>query len=1393
MKTKILAAITVATILALTALTFSSHRSHAQSSADSDDLAKFVAIMQYIRSQPTPSDVKADNIPLLSTLDTSLSEIYITGFISPYTGETPDQVKARLQSVPEADRFTAVMVESYRLASDSTLLDLIHALMSRYYVELFITNTDLSGASAYLRRAEIESLADNFDSSDYAIPMPSTTGSASPLAQSQDTVDSDDLAKFVAIMQYIRSQPTPSDVKADNIPLLSTLDTSLSEIYITGFISPYTGETPNQVRARLQSVPEEDRFTAVMVESYRLAPDSMLLDLIHALMSRYYVELFITNTDLSGASAYLRRAEVESLADNFDPADYTIPASSTTEPADTGSPEMDRATLVALYNATDGDNWSWNFNWLTDEPLDEWSGVTTDDDGRVVELNLRGRELTGAVPPELANLTKLTSLSLSSNQLTGSIPSELGKLSNLTILSLWGNDLSGGIPPELGDLSNLKELILHNNGLTGAIPPELGKLTNLEDLFLAGNRLSGDIPSELGSLSNLEFLSLAGNDLGGCIPNTLGDTWSSDLSEIGLTFCASRASDPADRAVLEAFYTATGGPNWSTSTNWLSDKPMGLWYGVATDSDGRLIGLSLPSNQLSGSIPANLGNLSNLEFLSLAGNQLGGSIPPDLGNLTNLTRLYLYGNQLDGSIPSDLGNLTNLTRLYLFGNQLDGSIPSDLGNLTNLTWLNLDGNRLSGAVPPQLGNLSNLQLLYLRNNDLSGALPQSLTRITGLRVFRFGGNSGELCAPDDEAFQAWLQAIRYRSGPNCAAFADRDVLIALYNATDGPNWSTSTNWLSDRPIREWHGVFTNWETGRVEGLSLGGNNLSGSIPPELGNLTELKDLYLWRNQLGGSIPLDLGNLTKLEGLQLQDNQLTGPLPQTFTSLAGLERFDFGNNDGLCAPTDAAFTAWLQAIPNWSGPDCEQVKAIASDRAALVALYNATDGPNWTDNTNWLSDEPLRKWHGVGTNESGRVDRLSLDKNGLSGSIPPELGDLANLERLYLWGNQLSGVLPQSLTQITVLESFWFGNFDENDGLCAPTNTTFMAWLQAIPRWGGVSCGDPADRAILIVLYNATDGPNWADSANWLSDKPLEGWYGVGTDRTGRVDWLGLYDNQLSGSIPSELGDLTNLESLSLQDNQLTGPIPEELGKLAELDWLSLNHNDLSGEIPPALGNLASLEALYLRENEWTGCIPNALGDTLRNDLYRLGLSFCDPRASDTSDKVILEAFYNATGGPKWNNTTNWLSEEPMGLWRGVATDSDGRVTALNLGDNRLSGSIPSQLGDLTNLRRLNLSHNLLSGAIPPQLGNLSKLEYLNLGDNLLGDGIPPQLGNLANLEVLRLHDNQLTGSIPSQLGNLANLEWVEFGGNNLSGCIPHALQNVRDDLDDELGLDFCTQ
>ena len=148
----------------------------------------------------------------------------------------------------------------------------------------------------------------------------------SGISQAAQPEDSDHLARFVAVMQHIRSTPTPADVKADNLPYLTSLNASLSDLYITGFITPYTGETPEQVKARLQSIPEQDRFIAVLVESYRLSPNPLLLDIIHQLTSVYYVEYFTTAADLNASAEFLRRADIERLAAAFDPADYAIPA-----------------------------------------------------------------------------------------------------------------------------------------------------------------------------------------------------------------------------------------------------------------------------------------------------------------------------------------------------------------------------------------------------------------------------------------------------------------------------------------------------------------------------------------------------------------------------------------------------------------------------------------------------------------------------------------------------------------------------------------------------------------------------------------------------------------------------------------------------------------------------------------------------------------------------------------------------------------------------------------------------------------------------------------------------------------------------------------------------------
>ena len=276
-----------------------------------------------------------------------------------------------------------------------------------------------------------------------------------------------------------------------------------------------------------------------------------------------------------------------------------------------------RTVLTAMYDALDGSNWTRSDNWGTDAPLDQWHGVSVNDRGRVIRLDLSQNGLSGSIPAEIGDLVSLQDLWLFGNELTGEIPAELGNLSNLEDLLLFDNQLSGEIPAEIGNLGNLHTLWLYNNELSGSIPAEIGNLANLESLDLNGNQLIGQIPAEIGNLAGLKDLWLSRNWLNGTIPAELGNL-------------------------------------------------------------GNLEALLLDSNQLTGEIPAELGNLANLQDLWVSDNQLSGSIPVEIGGLANLQTLLLDGNGLTGELPEELGNLDNLHDLWLSGNALSGEIPVSL-------------------------------------------------------------------------------------------------------------------------------------------------------------------------------------------------------------------------------------------------------------------------------------------------------------------------------------------------------------------------------------------------------------------------------------------------------------------------------------------------------------------------------------------------------------------------------------------------------------------------------------------------------------------------------------------------------------------------------------------
>ncbi len=454
----------------------------------------------------------------------------------------------------------------------------------------------------------------------------------------------------------------------------------------------------------------------------------------------------------------------------------------------------DRAALEALYNAAGGANWTGRSNWLSDEPLDEWYGVSTDSGGRVTGLNLDNNQLTGSLPSGMQLLAGLEELRLHQNQLSGPVPAELGGLANLRVLNLGDNEFSGPIPPELGQLAGLEELRLYQNQLSGPIPAELGGLANLRILSLGDNEFAGPIPPELGQLADLEVLRLYLNELTGPVPAQLGGL--ANLRELNLGDNELTESIPpelgrlADLEVLLFYQNQLTGSIPAQLGGLANLRVLSLggneFTGSIPSELGQLAGLEelrLYQNRLTGPVPAQLGGLANLRELNLGDNELSGSIPPELGQLAELELLRLYLNQLAGPIPAQLGGLAHLRVLSLGGNEFSGSIAPELGQLADLEALYLWGNQLSGSIPPELGRLSELEVLQLSDNQLSGSIPSQLGELSMLRNLRLSGNPFSGCIPSGlrDVADSDLSALDL---PYCADAASPDLVVESSSVSD---------------------------------------------------------------------------------------------------------------------------------------------------------------------------------------------------------------------------------------------------------------------------------------------------------------------------------------------------------------------------------------------------------------------------------------------------------------------------------------------------------------------------------------------------------------------------------------------------------------------------------
>ncbi len=336
-----------------------------------------------------------------------------------------------------------------------------------------------------------------------------------------------------------------------------------------------------------------------------------------------------------------------------------------------------------------------------------------------------------------------------------------------------------------------------------------------------------------------------------------------------------------DSLALVALYDSTNGDNWNNNSGW-KNGPVSGWHGI-TVSENRVTQIILTGNNLTGKLPATigdltecgvfyisvngvgdtlpsqLGNMSSLSSLSLRDNNFTGKLPSTLGNLSNLIKFYAEGNAFSDTIPGQLGNLPSLQYLDLGENQFEGSIPPNLGNLPAIYWLRLDRNQLSGTIPPELGRLTSLDILDLSNNQLTGPLPDSLANLSSITTLNLSYNQIDGFIPE--------------------------TLGNMHNVVE---LSLSHNQLNGGIP----GVLGNVI---IQTLDLSHNQLSGPIPPELGDIDILWGLFLNNNQLEGTIPANLYNAPSLGYVHLSNNQLFDTLAVEWTEMSGLTELYLDHN------------------------------------------------------------------------------------------------------------------------------------------------------------------------------------------------------------------------------------------------------------------------------------------------------------------------------------------------------------------------------------------------------------------------------------------------------------------------------------------------------------------